>query len=79
MIIDDIAMCIGTCNADYRSFYLNFEISAILYNKELIKQHFKVIELDLEKCRPVDLVYYKNRPLFSKFWQVFFRLFAPFL
>lgn len=79
LIIDDIAMCIGTCNADYRSFYLNFEISAILYNKELIKQHFKVIELDLEKCRPVDLVYYKNRPLFSKFGQVVFRLFAPLL
>ncbi|MDD3397821.1 MAG: cardiolipin synthase [Clostridia bacterium] len=79
LIIDETAMCIGTCNADYRSFSLNFEITAILYQKDLIKKHIADIEKDLQGSMSVDLEYYKKRPLFSKFGQVIFRLFAPLL
>lgn len=79
LIIDDTAMSIGTCNADNRSFSLNFEITSILYQKNLIKKHLADINTDLKNSIKVDLEYYKKRPLFSKFGQVIFRLFAPLL
>lgn len=36
MIVDDERAFIGTCNMDYRSFYLHFEDGAILYNVDSI-------------------------------------------
>ena len=36
MIVDDERAFIGTCNMDYRSFYLHFEDGAILYNDRSI-------------------------------------------
>jgi cardiolipin synthase len=77
LIADNKSMCIGTCNADYRSFSLNFEITAILYDSKLIREHLKEIEKDLKNSQRIDLIYYKNRPLYTKFGQVVFRLFAP--
>lgn len=79
LIIDKTAMSIGTCNADNRSFYLNFEITAILYQKELIKRHLIDIQKDLKNSEQIDLEFYKKRHLFSKFGQAIFRLFAPLL
>lgn len=79
LIVDETAMCIGTCNADNRSFSLNFEITAILYQKELIKNHILDIEKDLKNSERVDFDYYNKRHLFSKFGQAIFRLFAPLL
>lgn len=77
LIVDDLAMSIGTCNIDYRSFTLNFEVTAVIYNKELIQSQLQVIQHDIEESQHIDMVYYKNRPLFTKFGQVIFRLFAP--
>ncbi|MDD2445500.1 MAG: cardiolipin synthase [Clostridia bacterium] len=79
LIVDKTAMCIGTCNADYRSFSLNFEITAVLYQKEIIKEHLKDIKVDLEKSVKIDMLYFKKSPIYSKFGQVVFRLFAPLL
>lgn len=36
MIVDDERAFIGTCNMDYRSFYLHFEDGALLYNVDTI-------------------------------------------
>lgn len=36
MIVDDERAFIGTCNMDYRSFYLHYEDGAILYNVDSI-------------------------------------------
>lgn len=36
MIVDDERAFIGTCNMDYRSFYLHFEDGALLYNSDSI-------------------------------------------
>jgi cardiolipin synthase len=53
MTIDGKISTIGTANMDIRSYDLNYEINAVIYNdaktKELDKQFFK----DLEKCTEV--------------------------
>ena len=36
MVVDDELAFIGTCNMDYRSFYLHFEDGALLYNADSI-------------------------------------------
>ena len=36
MIVDDERAFIGTCNMDYRSFYLHYEDGALLYNVDSI-------------------------------------------
>lgn len=46
ILIDDVMSFIGTINLDTRSFYLNFEIAAIVADRELGKQMAKQFELD---------------------------------
>lgn len=36
MIVDDERAFIGTCNMDYRSFYLHYECGALLYGVDTI-------------------------------------------
>lgn len=38
MIVDDERAFIGTCNMDYRSFYLHYECGAMLYNIDTISE-----------------------------------------
>lgn len=40
--------CIGSCNFDYRSFFLNFEITCIIYNKRFNTKYLKVIKNDVK-------------------------------
>jgi len=35
LLIDEEVISVGTCNLDYRSFYLNFEVNLNVYNKEV--------------------------------------------
>ncbi len=77
MIIDDEICTIGTCNSDNRSFYLNFEINAIVYNEEFTKTVLKSIEIDTKNS-----VEFKNNthiPWFRRFKMAFSRLFTPLL
>ena len=46
MMIDDEICSVGSANMDYRSFALNFEVNAFIYDKEIAKrseQHTKKI------------------------------------
>lgn len=38
MIVDDERAYIGTCNMDYRSFYLHYECGALLYNIDTVQE-----------------------------------------
>lgn len=77
LVVDDFAMTIGTSNADNRSFDLNFEINTVLYDKKLVAGYKKHIKGVIEECRKVDKNFFKNKPWFAKFKQLFFRLFSP--
>lgn len=77
LVVDDFAMTIGSANADNRSFALNFEINAIMYDSYLVAEYKNIINLILDTSKQLDKNYYKNKSAWTKFKQLFFRLFSP--
>uniref|UniRef100_UPI00404A8DC0 cardiolipin synthase n=1 Tax=Gelidibacter sp. TaxID=2018083 RepID=UPI00404A8DC0 len=79
LVVDDTFSSIGTSNMDYRSFNINFEINAMIYNKKLsleLKQHF--ID-DLNDSEQVESSVWKKRPKLKKLKESYSRLWAPLL
>lgn len=79
MVIDGIFSTIGTCNMDYRSFEINFEVNALLYDKETAEQMVKIYEDDLKDSKKVDYDLWMNRSWAKKAKESFNRLWAPLL
>ena len=77
LTIDDFALTVGTANADNRSFSLNFEINAVLYDEKLNWQYRAHLDDVMATSQKVDSNYFKQKSFWVKFKQVFFRLFAP--
>ena len=79
IVIDDVFCTVGTTNMDYRSFNINFEINAIIYNKNKsleLKSHFFE---DLQDSEIIDKERWLNRPKIEKFKESYSRLWAPLL
>lgn len=79
MLVDDELSTIGTANLDYRSFQLNFEITAMIYNKDVNGQMADIFDKDLEECEEVELERWKNRGIKRRLKESFCRLWAPLL
>ena len=79
MVVDDVFSTIGTSNMDYRSFNINFEINALVYNRIVskeLKSHF--IE-DLENAVLMNPKAWLNRSKKEKLKEAFCKLWAPLL
>ena len=79
MIIDDNLAIVGTVNLDNRSFYLNFEIAIIMYDRLIVKDLQDAFEKDLEDATLITRRSWKNRSLFEKFIDAVCRLLTPLL
>jgi len=79
MIIDDNLAIVGTVNLDNRSFYLNFEIAIIMYDRLVVKDLLDAFEKDLEDATLITRRSWKNRSLFEKFIDAVCRLLTPLL
>jgi len=79
LVIDDMFTSIGTANMDYRSFSMNFEINALVYDKGINQQMRKQFNIDLEDCDEVTLERWKNRNINRRLKESFSRLLAPLL
>ncbi|MBU2976349.1 cardiolipin synthase [Zobellia sp. B3R18] len=79
MVIDNQFSTVGTANLDYRSFSINFEINAMIYNQEINRQLATNFFDDLEECEEVELERWQNRGLRRKLKESFSRLWAPLL
>ena len=53
-LIDDEMSTIGTANFDNRSFRLNFEVTAIIVDKEFAKDMEEMFERDFAHAEPID-------------------------
>lgn len=79
MVVDDVFSTVGTCNFDNRSFNINFEINALIYDKEesiILKNQF--ID-DIKNSEKIDVDQWQKRPKFDKLKESFSRLWAPML
>jgi len=61
--VDDLVSSIGTANWDIRSFRLNFETNAVIYDREFARQQREIFEEDLKVCTQITSELYKDRSL----------------
>ncbi len=62
---DDIAI-VGSINVDYRSFMLNFELSAAVQDKKFADQLETMFLADFDRCAPEDLRKFEDGDLFFR-------------
>ncbi len=79
IVIDEEVCSIGTANFDIRSFKLNFEINAFIYDQEISRKLTEIFKQDLKLCQELTPEKYKNRSLFIKFKESISRLISPIL
>jgi len=79
MIVDDVFTTIGTSNMDYRSFHINFEVNALIYDEDITKQMLEIYIDDLQYSEQVDAERWLNRGLIQRLKESFCRLWAPLL
>jgi cardiolipin synthase len=79
MLVDDTTSSIGTHNFDNRSFRLNFEIAAVIYDEGFNREVEAMLREDLRKCKKIDPAEFENRSWFWKFGVQASRLLSPIL
>ena len=79
IIVDDMVFCYGTANMDIRSFELDFEVNAIVYDEEKAKQMVEFFRQDIEQSRLLTKNKYQSRGLFIRFKEQVSRLLSPLL
>lgn len=79
MTVDDDLTIIGTANMDIRSFDLNFEVNAIVYDRKFTQQMKSVFADDIEGTTVIDKERWLNRSLLLQLKQSIARLFSPIL
>jgi cardiolipin synthase len=76
-VVDGIAASVGSANWDVRSFRLNFEANAFLYDEKYAGQLKAAFENDLSFCTEITPESYQNRPRRIKIKEQVSRLFSP--
>lgn len=79
IVIDDEASTVGTANIDVRSFSLNFEVNAFIYDEVISHELAEIFEKDMFDCTELTLENYENRSNIIKFKESISRLLSPIL
>ncbi|KAB2813859.1 cardiolipin synthase [Phaeocystidibacter luteus] len=79
MVVDDRLCTVGTSNMDYRSFDINFEINAMMYDPEVTEQLRNDFYTDLKECRQITLERWERRVWRRRISESLARLVAPLL
>ena len=79
IVVDKKVAIIGTANMDIRSFDLNFEVNAIIYDKEIANNLATIFENDLKDAELVNKIQWSQRSFSRKFLEKTARLVSPLL
>jgi len=77
IIIDNILASVGTANMDMRSFFSNFELNAVLFDKESIQRLEADFLQDLKDSKEIKLDVFEKRSRLQKGKEVMARLLSP--
>ncbi len=77
--IDDAMIAIGTANMDIRSFSINYETMAVIYDTEKAKELDQQFHTDLAHCDEWSLAAYRRAPIGQRLVDSFYRLASPLL
>ncbi|KYP13341.1 cardiolipin synthase [Flavihumibacter sp. CACIAM 22H1] len=79
MITDKRLSIVGTANMDNRSFELNFEVNAIVYDAEVAAQLRHSFYQDINNAEKIDALSWNNRPRSIQLIEKIARLLSPML
>ncbi|MDR1210589.1 MAG: cardiolipin synthase [Clostridiales bacterium] len=79
IVIDSAVVSVGTANMDVRSFKLNFEANAMIYDARIAKQIEAAFFADIRDSEEITAEWYANRPKMSKIKESISRLISPLL
>lgn len=79
IVVDSKVASVGTANMDIRSFKLNFEVNAFIYDRNVSTELKDVFMNDLNHCNELTKDLYHSRGLVIKIKESFSRLMSPIL
>ena len=79
LVADDKIAMVGTANMDHRSFDLNFEVNAIVYDETFAKELKREFYKDLKDAESIDVKAWNNRPIIKQLGEKCARLISPML
>ena len=79
LVVDDKVLCYGTANMDIRSFALNFEVNAVVYDERKAREMVDIFQEDLKHCTRITRDLYARRKLIIRVKEQVCRLMSPLL
>ncbi len=79
MVTDGSIAIIGTANMDQRSFDLNFEVNAFVYDTDIANQLRNIFFDDLKDAQIIDVTKWNERPWYKLLTEQAARLISPLL
>ncbi|GAA3403704.1 cardiolipin synthase [Paenibacillus hodogayensis] len=79
IVVDGRIASVGTANIDLRSFKLNFEVNAVLYDTGTAAKLQSIFTEDQHNSKLLTEEVYRKRPLFKRFLESCARLLSPIL
>lgn len=79
MVVDGRFATVGSFNLDVRSFRLNFEMVAVLYDRASVEALTELLEEDLAKTECVELERWRERSVITRVKEGYARLMSPLL
>lgn len=79
LVADRCLAIVGTANLDYRSFDLNFEVNAIVYDEEIAEELAFNFEKDMKDSEQIEIDSWLNRPKHVQLIEKIVRLISPML
>jgi cardiolipin synthase len=79
IVTDGLVSSVGTANLDIRSFELNFEVNAFIYDEKVSLELEASFKKDLEACTEITMEDYQRRSLSVRTKEAFCRLLSPLL
>jgi cardiolipin synthase A/B len=77
--IDNAVIAVGTANMDIRSFSLNYETTAVIYDEGKARELGAQFSEDLRHCEEWSLAAYRRAPLPRRLLDSIYRLASPLL
>lgn len=77
MIVDGVLSVVGSANVDMRSFDLNFEVMAMIYDEKFAARMAKIFETDLADSYLVEPKDWENRKRASRYKESLARILGP--
>lgn len=79
LLVDELLGSVGTANMDMRSFYCNFELTAVLFDQQPIDRLAADFREDLKHSRLIDAEAFRQRGRRQKAAEILSRMLSPLL